>query len=64
MESNLEKKYVALEPKIIRQIQNDEQNCEESKKDQRDVELTYKGEKEYMIRAVSIEKQVKDNLNN
>ena len=64
MENNLEKKYVALEPKIIQQIQNDEQNCEESKKDQRDVKLTYKGEKEYMIRAVSIEKQVKDNLNN
>ena len=35
---------------------------EESEKDQRDVELTDKREKEYMIRAVNIEKQVKDNL--
>ena len=47
---------------IIQQTKKEEQNLEESEKGQRDVELTDKREKEYMIRAVNIEKQVKDNL--
>ena len=64
-ESNLEKKYVALEPgkkEIIQQKGNEEQNWAENEKDQRAVELTDKRGKEYMIRAANVEKQVKDNL--
>ena len=47
---------------IIEQIENEEQDWEENEEDQKDVELTDKREKEYIIRAVHIETQVKDNL--
>ena len=64
--SNLEMEYIAMEPEkkdeIIQQTENEEQNWKESEKDQRDVELTDKLEREYIIRPVNIEKQVKDNL--
>ena len=64
-ESNLEKKYVELEPErneIIQHTENDDQKWKENEKDQRDVELTGKREKEYMIRTMNIKKRVKGNL--
>ena len=65
IESSLEMKYIALElekKEIILQTKNQERNWEKNLKDSRDVELTDKREKVYMIRTVNIEKQVKDNL--
>ena len=64
-ESNLEMKYIALEPEkkgITQQTENQKQNWDENKKDLSNVEITDKREKEYVIRALNIEKKVKDNL--
>ena len=44
------------------QKKNEQQNWEESETEQKDEELRDKHEKEYMVRSVNIEKQVKDNL--
>ena len=52
----------ARKKEIIQQTKNEEQNCEESEKDQRDVELTDERKTEYLVRAENIEKQLKDKL--
>ena len=47
---------------IIQQTKSQVQNWTENQEEQRDVELTDKCERYYMLRAVNIEKKVKDNL--
>ena len=46
----------------MQQTENQEKNWEETEKDARYVESTDKRDKEHIIRAVNIEKQVKDYL--
>ena len=47
---------------IIQQTKTQVQNSTENQKEQRNVDLTDKRERYYILRAANIEKKVKDNL--
>ena len=47
---------------IIQQTKSQVQNWTENQKEQRNVDLTDKRERYYILRAANIEKKVKDNL--